>query len=100
MPIRYLTAAAAAMLVAPALIAQTAVVRPQDQAAYESDMAAWRASVAQTATTNALNADLADKQQRAYADAMRAWRIQVIDCNRGIIAACRAPTPRPGDFMR
>ena len=93
-------AIAAAAFVAPALVAQTAVVRPQDQAAYEADMAAWRENAARAEATNALNADLAERQQRAYADAMRAWRIQVIDCNRGIIAACRAPTPRPGDFMR
>jgi hypothetical protein len=79
--------------------AQTAVVRPEDQAAYDYDMEVYRAEVRATNRLAQSNAELAARQERAYADAMRAWRIQVADCRRGIIAACRAPTPRPGDFM-
>lgn len=74
-------------------------VTPADQAAYDADMAIWRAEVRANNRANRYSADLAAKQERAYADAMRLWRIQVADCRRGITAACRAPTPRPGDFM-
>ena len=70
-----------------------------DQATYDADMEAWRAEVRATDRANRYSAELAAKQERAYADAMRLWRIQVADCRRGITAACRAPTPRPGDFM-
>ncbi len=75
------------------------LVTPGDQAVYEEDMENWRAEVRAINRANTYSADLYARQQRAYADAMRAWRIQVDDCRRGIGAACRAPTPRPGDFM-
>ncbi len=38
------------------------------------------------------------RQQMAYADAMAAWRQQVIACRRGNNRACEAPTPRVADF--
>lgn len=68
------------------------------QAAYDYDMSVYvdrlRARDAKAVANEATYA----KNQRAYADAMRAWRIQVYDCNRGVIAACRAPTPEPAAF--
>lgn len=39
-----------------------------------------------------------DRQQRAYADAMAAWRDQVRACRRGYQRACEAPTPDPAAF--
>lgn len=74
-------------------------VQPADQAAYDADMEVWRAEVRATERANRYSAEVAARQERAYADAMRAWRVQVADCRRGITAACHAPTPRPGDFM-
>lgn len=83
----------------PAAAPAAGLIEPGDQAVYEEDMENWRAEVRATNRANNYSADLYARQQRAYADAMRAWRIQVADCRRGITAACRAPTPRPGDFM-
>lgn len=74
-------------------------VRPADQAAYEADLEVYRAEVRATDRANRYSIELAARQERAYADAMRAWRMQVAECRRGHTAACRAPTPRPGDFM-
>ena len=85
--------------IAAASAAQPTVgVRIEDQARYEADMAEYRAALRANDRTAAIDAAVAAKQERAYADAMTAWRIQVQDCRRGINAACRAPTPRPGDF--
>ena len=100
MRIPHFIVGAAVALSTSALVAQAPVVRAEDQAVYERDMAEWQATFDANQEANRLNADLAAKQRRAYADAMHAWRIQVIDCKRGIIAACRAPTPRPADFMQ
>lgn len=70
-----------------------------NQAAYDYDMSIYldrlRARDAKAATNEATYA----RNQRAYAEAMHAWRVQVYDCNRGIIAACRAPTPDPANFF-
>lgn len=38
------------------------------------------------------------RQQRAYANAMAAWRRQVTACNHGNRRACRAHSPRVADF--
>jgi len=38
------------------------------------------------------------RQERAYADAMADWRLQVIACTQGKTAACTAPTPNPEDY--
>lgn len=81
--------------VAAASAAQPAGV---DQARYEADLVEYRAALAGRDRAIAVDAAVVAKQERAYADAMTAWRIQVADCRRGITAACRAPTPRPADF--
>ena len=39
-----------------------------------------------------------DRRQRAYADAMYVWRMQVRDCERGFQFACNRATPNPADF--
>jgi hypothetical protein len=68
------------------------------QAAYDYDMANYLTALRARDATAAGNEAQYRAKQRAYADAMRAWRVQVWDCNRGIIAACRAPTPDPAAF--
>lgn len=77
----------------------TVSIRPEDQAAYDADVAAYRVELQAHRRTARADAAYAARQERAYADAMHAWRIQVADCKRGIGAACRAATPRPADFM-
>ncbi len=73
-------------------------VAPADQARHDADMAEYRAALRAHSATMADDAAFAARQERAYADAMTAWRIQAVDCRRGVAAACRAPTPRPVDF--
>ena len=68
------------------------------QAQYANDMAAYRKAVETNARQSAGDQVRYDNQQRAYADAMVAWRMQVRACERGKVRACRAPTPDPADF--
>ena len=68
------------------------------QAQYAEDMAAYRASLVTHHRAAVADAKLYDHQQRAYADAMAAWRHQVRACKRGSTAACKAPPPDPADF--
>lgn len=67
-------------------------------ARYEEDRAAYIAALRTHRREAALDARIYDRQQRAYADAMYAWRVQVEDCRRGRRAACNAPTPDPANF--
>ncbi|AYJ86803.1 hypothetical protein D3Y57_13625 [Sphingomonas paeninsulae] len=69
-----------------------------DQARYDEDRAAYIAARRARHHEAAVDAQIYDRQQRAYADAMYAWRIQVADCKRGHQAACKAPTPDPANF--
>jgi hypothetical protein len=69
-----------------------------DQARYEEDRAAYIAAVRSRHHEAAVDAHIYDRQQRAYADAMYAWRVQVADCKHGRRAACNAPTPDPANF--
>jgi hypothetical protein len=68
------------------------------QAAYNYDMQVYLDRLRARDAAAVGNEMQYHAKQRAYADAMRAWRVQVYDCNRGIIAACRAPTPDPAAF--
>lgn len=68
------------------------------QAQYANDMASYRAAVRAHARQTMRDQRRFDNQQRAYADAMFAWRMQVKACERGHVHACRAPTPDPADF--
>jgi hypothetical protein len=68
------------------------------QAQYNSDMAAYRAAVDQQHRDSMRDQAHYAHQQRAYADAMRAWRHQTWACNHGSNAACNAPTPDPAAY--
>lgn len=71
---------------------------PASEANYQRDMAAYRALVTARKVAVASDAVRYARQQRAYADAMQAWRVQVDQCQRGNSKACKAPTPDPADF--
>lgn len=73
-------------------VVDTTNARAED--VYARDMATYRTE----RRIAAADARLYARQQRAYADAMAAWRLQVEDCRRGRRAACEAPTPDPADF--
>lgn len=77
-----------------------AAIQADLQAQYNSDMTAWLDSMRARDSRIASNAAQYDRQQRAYADAMYVWRMQVRDCERGFQFACNRPTPNPADFMR
>ena len=69
-----------------------------NEAQYARDVAAYRAALRGRAHVIAADAAFQARQERAYADAMADWRVQVSDCRRGIRAACAAPTPDPVDY--
>lgn len=70
------------------------------QAQYDADMAGWLTAMNERDKSIVRNARTHAAQQRAYADAMYVWRMQVRDCERGFQFACNRPTPNPADFMR
>jgi hypothetical protein len=76
----------------------TASANASAQAAYDYDMQNYVAALRAHDAVAAGNEAQYRAKQRAYADAMHAWRVQVYDCNRGVIVACRAPTPDPAAF--
>jgi hypothetical protein len=78
--------------------AGAAAINATNQEAYAADMARYRTKV--TATNNIIVNDAIryDRQQRAYADAMSAWRMQAAACKKGKRKACNAPSPDPADF--
>lgn len=69
-----------------------------EKARYEEDRAAYLTALRNRNRQVALDAHIYERQQRAYADAMYAWRVQVEDCRRGKRAACNAPTPDPANY--
>ena len=77
---------------------QTANLSEAQKAQYDADMAAYRAKVEANARQSMRDQVRYENQQRAYADAMFAWRLQTRACERGHVRACRAPTPDPADF--
>ncbi|MBV9840387.1 MAG: hypothetical protein JOY99_02435 [Sphingomonadaceae bacterium] len=68
------------------------------QAQYANDMAAYRDAVRQNHHEAMRDQAHYAHQQRAYADAMEAWRMQSDACKHGNQRACNAPTPSPADF--
>ena len=68
------------------------------QVSYDYDMASYLTALRARDAAAAGNEAKYSAKQRAYADAMRVWRQNVYDCNRGSITACRAPTPDPAAF--
>lgn len=77
-----------------------AAVNADLQAQYDADMGAWLDTMKRRDQRIVANAREYGRQQRAYADAMYVWRMQVRDCERGYQFACNRPTPNPADFMR
>ncbi len=61
-------------------------------------MAAYREAVRANRRDAMRDQSRYDHQQRAYADAMAAWRMQTEACNRGRLKACKLPTPNPADY--
>jgi hypothetical protein len=80
--------------------ATAAAVQADLQAQYNADMASWMEGMRTRGAVNAANQAEYDRRQRAYADAMYVWRMQVRDCERGYQFACNRPTPNPADFIR
>lgn len=67
-------------------------------AQYAADMAQYRLSYEAAVRTAMADEARYDRQQRAYADAMATWRMNVQACDRGRLSACKRPTPNPADF--
>lgn len=83
---------------AAAQATQQTNMNANEVARYEEDRAAYLTALRSHNREAAMDAHIYDRQQRAYADAMFAWRVQVEDCRRGIRKACNAPTPDPANF--
>ena len=75
-----------------------AMTNADSQAQYQQDMEAYRRSLRVHDRRAVRDQVRYDRQQRAYADAMVAWRRQVYACHHGHTRACRAPTPNPANF--
>lgn len=77
--------------------AQSAV-HEADSAQYQADLAAYRQAMIAHHREVVRDRIRYARQERAYADAMADWRLQVIACKQGKTAACNAPTPNPEDY--
>lgn len=73
-------------------------VNADAEAQYTADVAAYRAALRAHHREVARDARIADRQERAYADAMRDWRRQVYACKHGSTRACNAPAPDPASY--
>jgi len=83
---------------ADASAAATATTSADAQAQYDADRAAYLAALVQhDRAVNRTDARYA-RQQRAYADAMAVWRVQVQECKRGHQRACDLPPPNVADY--
>lgn len=78
--------------------AAVTTAQTEAQIQYDADMAAWLAALEARGETIAADRSIYLQNQRAYADAMAAWRRQTAACKAGATAACRLPTPNPADF--
>lgn len=81
---------------AAATAASTA--RTEAEIQYDADMAAWLAALEARGEVIAADRSVYLANQRAYADAMAAWRRQTAACKAGATAACKLPTPNPADY--
>jgi hypothetical protein len=78
--------------------ATTASASTTNQAQYDLDRQAYiDALVQHDAAVNRTDARYM-RQQRAYADAMAVWRVQVQECKKGHQRACNLPTPNVADY--
>ena len=75
-------------------VSATEATNAQKQAQYEQDVAEYRAKV----RMNDRDQMRYDRQQRAYADAMHQWRVQVALCEAGHTKVCKMPPPDPASF--
>jgi hypothetical protein len=76
----------------------SAEMSAEQQAQYEIDREAYMDALIQhDAAVNRTDARYV-RQQRAYADAMFAWRRQVYACKHGHQRACDLPAPDPSRF--
>ena len=73
-------------------------VNAENQAQYDADVAAYRAAVEAHAMATMHDDARYARQQRAYADAMAQWRVQVAACKQGKQKACDLPTPDPAAY--
>ena len=75
-----------------------AALSADQQAQYDADRAQYiDALVRHDAAVNRTDARYV-RQQRAYADAMSVWRVQVAECKKGRQSACRMPPPNVADY--
>lgn len=72
---------------------------PEAQAQYDADMADYLGALRARRQIAAADERLYERRQRAFADAMYVWRLQVADCRAGRREACDAPSPDPADFF-
>ena len=68
------------------------------QAQYAVDLAAYDTALARHDARADRQAEHYHHQQRAYADAMAAWRAQDYACRHGSHRACTAPAPDPASY--
>lgn len=76
-----------------------AAARARNETQYQADLASYQSALAGYDRREASKDDYYARQQAAYANAMEAWRWQVEDCDRGILKACKLPTPQPADYF-
>lgn len=69
-----------------------------DQKHYRQDMAAFHDALMANKAEAMRDEARFERQQRAYADAMAQWRLQVAACDKGRTRACKLPTPNPADY--
>lgn len=70
-----------------------------NQAQYDSDREAYAAAMREHHRDVLATDDTFVRQQVAYADAMRDYRVQVAACKRGHQRACDLPAPDPRNYM-
>ncbi|UAK22889.1 hypothetical protein [Sphingomonas nostoxanthinifaciens] len=71
---------------------------PEAQAQYDADRAAYMDALAKHDMAVDRTNIRYVRQQRAYADAMAVWRVQVMACKKGKQRACDMPPPNPADY--
>ncbi len=69
-----------------------------NQAQYQQDLSSYDAAMQAHGHAIARQDTHYARQQKAYADAMEAWRAQTYACKHGSGRACNAPTPDPADY--
>lgn len=73
-------------------------VSAANQAQYDLDREAYIDALVKHDAAVDRTAARAVRQQRAYADAMAVWRVQVQECKKGHQRACDMPPPSVADY--